>query len=66
MDVMPDVNMPGGETFIRQLQYGKRYYRDKLGVDVTTGWLLDTFGHHAQIPQLLGWQASSRSGTSAE
>lgn len=53
LDVMPDVNMPGGETFIRQMQYGKGYYRDKLGVDVTTGWLLDTFGHHAQLPQLL-------------
>ena len=53
LDVMPDVNMPGGETFIRQMQYGKRYYREKLGIDVTTGWLLDTFGHHAQIPQLL-------------
>ena len=25
----------------------------KLGVDVTTGWLIDTFGHHAQLPQLL-------------
>jgi alpha-mannosidase len=53
LDVMPDVNMPGGETFVRQMQYGKGYYRQKLGVDVTTGWLLDTFGHHAQIPQLL-------------
>ena len=53
LDVMPDDNMPGGETFVRQMQYGKGYYRDKLGVDVTTGWLLDTFGHHAQMPQLL-------------
>ncbi len=53
LDVMPDVNMPGGETFVRQMQYGKGYFRDKLGVDVTTGWLLDTFGHHAQMPQLL-------------
>jgi alpha-mannosidase len=53
LDVMPDDNMPGGETFVRQMQYGKGYYRDKLGIDVTTGWLLDTFGHHAQIPQLL-------------
>ncbi len=53
LDIMPDVNMPGGETFVRQMQYGKGYYRDKLGVDVTTGWLLDTFGHHAQMPQLL-------------
>ncbi len=50
---MPDDNMPGGETFIRQMQYGKGYYRDKLGVDVTSGWLIDTFGHHAQLPQLL-------------
>jgi alpha-mannosidase len=53
LDVMPDVNMPGGETFVRQMQYGKGYYRDKLGVDVTVGWPLDTFGQHAQIPQLL-------------
>lgn len=52
-DVMPDVNMPGGESFIRQVLYGKRYYRQKLGVDVTVGWQLDTFGHHAQMPQLL-------------
>ncbi len=53
LDVMPDVNMPGGETFVRQMQYGKGYYREKLGYDVTTGWLVDTFGHHAQMPQLL-------------
>ena len=38
MDIMPDDNMPGGEHFVRQLQYGKGYYREKLGVDVTVGW----------------------------
>jgi alpha-mannosidase len=53
LDVMPDVNIPGGETFIRQIQYGKRYYRQQLGINVTTGWLVDTFGHHPQLPQLL-------------
>jgi alpha-mannosidase len=52
MDVMPDVSKPGGETFIRQIQYGKGYYREELGVDVKIAWLLDTFGHHAQEPQL--------------
>ncbi|NCO39688.1 MAG: hypothetical protein COZ06_10895 [Armatimonadetes bacterium CG_4_10_14_3_um_filter_66_18] len=52
-DVMLDVNMPGGESFVRQVLYGKRYFRDALGVDVTVGWQLDTFGHHAQMPQLL-------------
>ncbi len=53
MDVMPDVVKPGGELFVRQMQYGKRFCRDQLGIDVTVGWLLDTFGHHAQLPQML-------------
>ena len=52
-DVMPDVNMPSGESFVRQILYGKGYLRRELGLDVTTGWQLDTFGHHAQMPQLL-------------
>jgi alpha-mannosidase len=52
-DVMLDVNMPGGESFVRQALYGKRWFREALGVDVKVGWQLDTFGHHAQMPQLL-------------
>jgi alpha-mannosidase len=52
-DVMVDVNMPSGESWIRQVLYAKSYYRRELGVDVTTGWALDTFGHHDQMPQLL-------------
>lgn len=52
-DVMLDVNIPSGESWIRQVLYGKGYYRRALNVDVTTGWALDTFGHHAQMPQLL-------------
>lgn len=52
-DVMDDVNMPGGESWIRQIAYGKTYFREALGIDVTVGWALDTFGHHAQMPQLL-------------
>lgn len=53
MDCMPDVNMPSGESFIRQVLYGKGYFRKALGVDVKVAWLLDTFGHHAQMPQIL-------------
>lgn len=53
MDVMPDNNMPGGESFVRQILYGKGYFRKTLGVDVTVAWQLDTFGHNAQTPQLL-------------
>ena len=53
MDVMPDCNMPSGESFVRQILYGKGFFREKLGVDVTTGWQLDTFGHHPQVPQIM-------------
>ncbi len=52
-DVMLDVNIPSGESWIRQALYGKNYFKQALGVDVTTGWAIDTFGHHAQMPQLL-------------
>jgi len=38
---------------VRQLLYAKGYCREALGVDVKAGWFLDTFGHHAQMPQLL-------------
>src|SRR6266576_3416099 len=53
MDVMPDDVKPGGELFVRQMQYGKRYCREQLGVEIKVAWLLDTFGHHPQMPQLL-------------
>lgn len=53
MDNMPDVNMPPGELLVRNILYGKGYAREKLGVEITAGWLLDTFGHNAQMPQLL-------------
>jgi alpha-mannosidase len=53
MHVMADVNIPSGESFIRQILAGKRFCKEKLGVDVTIGWMLDTFGSHPQIPQLM-------------
>jgi alpha-mannosidase len=50
---MADVNMPSGESFVRQMLFGKRFFRNTLGVDVTVSWQLDAFGHHPQMPQLL-------------
>jgi alpha-mannosidase len=52
-DTMHDNNMPSGESIARQYLLGKSYFREKLGYDVTTGWALDTFGHNAQMPQIL-------------
>ena len=52
-DTMHDNNMPSGESIVRQYLLGKTWFRDVLGYDVTTGWGLDTFGHNAQMPQIL-------------
>ncbi len=52
-DTMHDNNVPSGESIVRQYLLGKSYFRDALGYDVTTGWGLDTFGHNAQMPQIL-------------
>ena len=52
-DVINDCNLPCGETLVRHILYGKRFFRDALGVDITTWWALDTFGHNAQMPQIL-------------
>lgn len=53
MHAMPDVNIPSGESFIRQVLAGKSWCAAELGIDVRCGWLLDTFGQHPQIPQLM-------------
>jgi len=49
----PDLNMPDGESFARQLLYGKRYFLDKFAADVSVGWNPDGFGHNFQLPQIL-------------
>ncbi len=53
MWVEPDTNMSGGEALVRQLLYGKKYFREVLGVESETLWLPDTFGYSAVLPQLL-------------
>ena len=53
MWVEPDTNMAGGESLIRQLLYGKRWYLRELGVDSQILWLPDTFGYSAALPQIL-------------
>jgi len=51
--VESDANIPSGESLARQFLYGKRYFRKKFGVDVKIGWMPDTFGHAATLPQIL-------------
>ncbi|MBQ3866896.1 MAG: hypothetical protein II776_08330, partial [Clostridia bacterium] len=51
--VQPDCNLPSGEGFARQGLYGQRYFKEKFGVTARTGYNVDSFGHNAQIPQIL-------------
>jgi alpha-mannosidase len=53
MVIQPDMNLPQGESFVRQALLGKRYFRDKLGVDVRVAYCVDSFGHAGTLPQIL-------------
>lgn len=52
MWIEPDLNMPDGESMVRQLLVGKRYFQKKFGVDINIGWNPDSFGYTWQLPQI--------------
>ncbi|GGH78315.1 alpha-mannosidase [Pullulanibacillus pueri] len=49
----PDCNLPSGESFVRQLLKGTRFFRDEFGVECTYLWLPDVFGYSWALPQIL-------------
>lgn len=53
MWVEPDTNMTSGESLVRQVVHGKRFFKDELGVESVVLWLPDTFGYSAALPQIL-------------
>ncbi|HEX3820854.1 MAG TPA: glycoside hydrolase family 38 C-terminal domain-containing protein [Candidatus Sulfotelmatobacter sp.] len=52
MWVEPDLNMPDGESLVRQILVGKRYFQKNFGVDIKIGWNPDSFGYNYQLPQI--------------
>ncbi len=52
MWVEPDLNMPDGESQLRSLLLGKRWFKKEYGVDVRIGWNPDSFGYDWQLPQI--------------
>lgn len=53
MWVEPDMNLPAGESLIRQILYGKQFLKEEFDVDSQLLWLPDTFGYNASLPQIL-------------
>jgi len=51
-EVIPDANMPIGESLVRNMLYGILWAERVLGVSPTTGCRTDGFGSSAQIPQI--------------
>jgi alpha-mannosidase len=50
--LMADTMLPTGETLVREILVGKRYVKEKFGVDVPVMWQADSFGLNAQLPQI--------------
>lgn len=48
-----DCNIPSGESLVRQIVAGKRYFREEFGIESKYLWLPDVFGYSWALPQIL-------------
>ncbi|HII4512974.1 alpha-mannosidase [Clostridium perfringens] len=48
-----DCNVTSGESLIRQILHGKRFFKEEFNVDNEILWLPDVFGYSAALPQIL-------------
>lgn len=53
MWVEADCNLASGESLVRQILYGKNFFKREFGVDNRVLWLPDVFGYSAAMPQIL-------------
>lgn len=51
--VEPDCNLSSGESLIRQMLYGIRYYQQEFGIRPRLAWVPDCFGFPWSMPQIL-------------
>ena len=52
MWVEPDLNLPGGESLVRQMMIGQKLFQNEYGVTARIGWNPDSFGYNWQLPQI--------------
>jgi alpha-mannosidase len=52
MWVEPDMNLPSGESIVRQLVVGQRYFESRFGARSSVVWIPDVFGYPATLPQI--------------
>ena len=51
--LQPDCNMPTGESFVRNIMTGRKYFGEKFGKRPTTAINFDSFGHSKGLVQLM-------------
>ncbi len=51
--VEPDTNVPNGESLIRQILYGNRFFKKEFDIESNCCWLPDVFGYSGALPQIL-------------
>jgi alpha-mannosidase len=50
--VEPDGNLLAGESWVRQLLFGQRFFESRFGRRAKVAWLPDSFGFAGNLPQL--------------
>lgn len=48
-----DCNVTSGESLVRQLLHGKKFFKDEFGVENHIVWLPDVFGYSGALPQIM-------------
>ena len=48
----PDLNMPDGESLVRQILVGQQTFKKLYGTTTRIGWNPDSFGYNWQLPQI--------------
>jgi alpha-mannosidase len=52
MWVEPDMNLPSGESIVRQIVHGQRFFEAHFGMRCREVWIPDVFGYPAGLPQV--------------
>lgn len=51
--IQPDCNMPSGESIVRNIELGRRFFKKEFGEEPTTAINFDSFGHSKGLVQVL-------------
>ena len=60
MWVEPDMNLPSGESIVRQLVHGQRAFEHWFGRRCTEVWIPDVFGYPGSLPQIFALAGCER------